>query len=208
MQRNIKKSTKLDILNTAIDLFSKKGFSSVSIRDITRRVGIKESSLYNHYKSKDEILVTIFDLLESKFQKSPELEERVKSINAEYEIGSIWMTHFEQFKKQLIAPQLQKLLKILIMEQFRNKRARKIILTHLIEEPVKFTEKILKKIFEAKHIKADPVILAVEFQYPLITMKNEYILRKQDNLDVQSVEKKMKDHIVFFTNLLNIKSKD
>ena len=56
----ITNSNKEKILNTAIDLFSNKGFNAVSVRDITRGVEIKESSLYNHFKSKDEILETIF----------------------------------------------------------------------------------------------------------------------------------------------------
>lgn len=35
-------------------------FSAVSIRDITREAGIKESSLYNHFRSKEELQETIF----------------------------------------------------------------------------------------------------------------------------------------------------
>ena len=37
----ITNSNKEKILNTAIDLFSNKGFNAVSVRDITRGVGIK-----------------------------------------------------------------------------------------------------------------------------------------------------------------------
>lgn len=70
-----KLSTKQKILHTAISLFSQKGYSGVSVRDITGKVGIKESSLYNHFKSKEEILTTIFERFRSEFAKTlPSIE--------------------------------------------------------------------------------------------------------------------------------------
>ncbi|MBE3554734.1 MAG: TetR/AcrR family transcriptional regulator [Thermicanus sp.] len=56
----IESSTKNKILEIADDFFSRKGYTGVSIRDITGEVGIKESSLYKHFKNKEEILQTIF----------------------------------------------------------------------------------------------------------------------------------------------------
>lgn len=48
-------NTKQKILNEALTLFSEKGYSSVYVGDIADAVGIKASSLYKHYKSKQEI---------------------------------------------------------------------------------------------------------------------------------------------------------
>ena len=48
----MKTQTKDKIFDTALDLFSKKGYDSVSVRTIASEVGIKESSIYNHYSSK------------------------------------------------------------------------------------------------------------------------------------------------------------
>lgn len=47
---------KQDIILKAARLFRKKGFSSSSMRDIASNVGIEAPSLYNHIKSKHEIL--------------------------------------------------------------------------------------------------------------------------------------------------------
>lgn len=50
---------KLEIINCAAKLFKEKGYSAVTMRDIAQAMNIKAASLYNHIKSKQEILVLI-----------------------------------------------------------------------------------------------------------------------------------------------------
>lgn len=50
---------KLEIINCAAQLFKEKGYSAVTMRDIAQAMNIKAASLYNHIKSKQEILVLI-----------------------------------------------------------------------------------------------------------------------------------------------------
>lgn len=49
------------IFEASIDLFAQKGFDATSMREIAEVVGIKNASLYSHYKSKDEILEKIVE---------------------------------------------------------------------------------------------------------------------------------------------------
>lgn len=57
----------------------KKGYDNVSIRSIARDVGIKESSIYNHYKNKEDILDKILkkflDILEETSLESSDLKK-------------------------------------------------------------------------------------------------------------------------------------
>ena len=53
--------TKNKILEVSIDLFSKYGYDGVSIRQIAGEVGIRESSIYNHYRNKQAILNSILN---------------------------------------------------------------------------------------------------------------------------------------------------
>lgn len=53
-------STKDIILDASIDLFSSLGYESTSMRNIANDSNIKSSSIYNHFKSKDEILDEIY----------------------------------------------------------------------------------------------------------------------------------------------------
>ena len=53
--------TKQKILDTALNLFSTKGYKATTVRDIAGEIGIKQSALYNHFKNKDEILETLIE---------------------------------------------------------------------------------------------------------------------------------------------------
>jgi AcrR family transcriptional regulator len=50
---------KTEIVTVAAQLFKEKGYSAVTMRDIAQAMDIKAASLYNHIKSKQEILVLI-----------------------------------------------------------------------------------------------------------------------------------------------------
>ncbi len=59
-----KKASKKElILRKAATMFREKGFSATSMRDLAETVGIEAASLYNHIRSKNEILEAIcFDV--------------------------------------------------------------------------------------------------------------------------------------------------
>ena len=50
---------KTEIITIAAKLFKEKGYSAVTMRDIAQAMDIKAASLYNHIKSKQEILILI-----------------------------------------------------------------------------------------------------------------------------------------------------
>ncbi len=54
------------ILNSAVDLFFAKGIKSVSMDDVARSVGISKRTLYEHYDSKDALLVACINEMLSK----------------------------------------------------------------------------------------------------------------------------------------------
>jgi AcrR family transcriptional regulator len=54
------------ILQAALDLAGKEGVCNLSIAGIAERVGIVPSALYRHFKSKDEVLDGILELLKKR----------------------------------------------------------------------------------------------------------------------------------------------
>ena len=66
----MKLTRKEEIVIVAAKLFKEKGYSAVSMRDIAQQMDIKAASLYNHIKSKQEILSSLVLHVAEKFTNS------------------------------------------------------------------------------------------------------------------------------------------
>ena len=60
--------TRKKIVEAATELIALKGFSAVSMRDIAKAVGIKMSSIYYYYESKEALLKDIFANFENGYR--------------------------------------------------------------------------------------------------------------------------------------------
>ena len=85
----MKKSAKRElILAEAAKLFKDRGYSGTSMRDLAGQVGMEAASMYNHIKSKDELLDTIcFRISDTYISQLAEIErtaipygEKIKSL--------------------------------------------------------------------------------------------------------------------------------
>lgn len=90
-----KASKKGLILQRAATMFRERGFAASSMRDLAETVGIEAASLYNHIRSKNEILEAIcFEVANVFNEKIQEVENsRQSHIN---KIESILRFHIEQ----------------------------------------------------------------------------------------------------------------
>ena len=90
-----KASKKGLILQRAATMFRERGFAASSMRDLAETVGIEAASLYNHIRSKNEILEAIcFEVANLFNEKMQEVESsRQHAIN---KIESILRFHIDQ----------------------------------------------------------------------------------------------------------------
>ncbi|BFH61018.1 TetR/AcrR family transcriptional regulator [Paenibacillus azoreducens] len=51
---------KQEIMEAAIRIFSRKGFNGSTMQDVADACGMSKATLYQHYKSKDQLLLSIF----------------------------------------------------------------------------------------------------------------------------------------------------
>jgi TetR/AcrR family transcriptional regulator, cholesterol catabolism regulator len=63
----IQSARKAEILSVSAKLFRERGFNAVTMRDIAQALDIKAASLYNHIKSKQEILSEVVMVIASEF---------------------------------------------------------------------------------------------------------------------------------------------
>ncbi|NNN38261.1 TetR/AcrR family transcriptional regulator [Streptomyces sp. S3(2020)] len=53
--------TRQRIQDVALELFAEQGYEKTSLREIAERLDVTKAALYYHFKTKEEILVSIFD---------------------------------------------------------------------------------------------------------------------------------------------------
>lgn len=58
----VRDDTRTRILDAARELFGSQGFDSTTVRQIAKRVGIRDAALYHHFRSKREILNAVWDI--------------------------------------------------------------------------------------------------------------------------------------------------
>lgn len=161
--------TKQKILEVSLDLFSQKGFSAVSIRDICAQVKIKESSVYYHFKNKQ----AIFDELICRFEQvATDMMTQLEQAFAEqpcfiekpfYQI--VCDTFFESY---LMDDFCNKIMRLLLIEQFGNSEVQKIYDRWMFTEPLEFQSKMfytLMKIGVIPH--TDSAYLAIKYYAPI-----------------------------------------
>ncbi|MBE6505085.1 MAG: TetR/AcrR family transcriptional regulator [Methanobrevibacter sp.] len=127
--------TKNKILEVSIDLFSEFGYDNVSMRQIAREVGIKESSIYNHYKSKESILETILDYYISEMTKEDiPLSQASQNLDVGFEY--FYNAGLEVYKSKLGEPDMMKITRIFLIESYHNEKIKEFIQRLIIEYAV------------------------------------------------------------------------
>lgn len=170
-------TTKDKILKEAFYLFSEQGFHAVSVRDIARAVGIKESSLYNHFKNKQDIFDRIVDvqwenakayfrdnkLPFAKGDNTEMFEERDMDRLVE-KVLSVFAFFFEDEENVRFR-------RLLILSQYENPRAKGIYIQFYREYMLEFQSSLFLSLMDAGVLeRRDPRILALEFYGPVFLL--------------------------------------
>lgn len=80
-QKNMPLNTKDLLLESAIKLFKEKGFSRVTVDEITSSIGVAKGTFYNYFSSKESILVEEFKKIDEFYDS--QLYKVDKNINNE-----------------------------------------------------------------------------------------------------------------------------
>lgn len=198
LQESVK--TKDKILHTAIELFAAKGFGDVSMREIAAAVGIRASSLYKHYESKNEILECIFQLFRSSMDAAnvPEtdLKDYLKTVTPEEFLNQ----SFSLFKETMWTPGMLKVARIITTEQQRNGSVKEFFLEELIRKPNEMLRQVLDGMIENGSIQQmDTKAAAEEYNAYIIYLYFEQNYLKESPC-ITEIEQKMRRHNAFFAN--------
>jgi AcrR family transcriptional regulator len=191
------KNTQQQIFDAAVELFHQKGYAGATIREIARMVGIKESSIYNHYKNKEEI----FDCILNDFKKGiasnrPSENELVNLIEAISPAEIIKLIFLKYVRNEDV--KYDKIARIIFIEQYINRRAGDFFMKYMVEEPLEYYKKIFSMMEAADKIKdPDYTSLTEELHYGFLGLMLEQIHRKAEEQSDKEMLQKMVRHVDF-----------
>ena len=159
-------STKETILETALTLFAQNGYNGTSVEQIAQNVGIKAPSLYKHFKGKEDILNSLIDTAEARYEENFGSDKNIGEIP-----NSIEDFIHETVKKirfTMTDPLIRKMRIFLVQEQFRNERLAEITTRHQIDGVQKMYQSIIEGMMQKGLLaKGNSSLLALEITAPV-----------------------------------------
>ena len=207
-------NTKEKIFDVSLDLFSKRGYDSVSLREIAEEVGIKKSSIYSHYSSKEAILMDIFeyftdlfeydDLINSKeLVLSEDNDVLIENPELFYHMGSEAIRGMFKEERNL------KIWKLIFIQMHYNEKIRNFFQKEMLLKPLIFWENFFVILKEKGIIRADsnPQLLAKEYySFPIFLLLE--ICAKYDDIPESCLDdffKQAEEHARFLLDCVKVK---
>lgn len=133
------------IVYASLELACEKGLAGVTMSQIAERVGLKKSSLYSHFSSKEDIIVEMYELLRNRARLRNAGEETdYGSLVENRSLKDILKLVVMNYKKMNLEDDMAKFYKVIMSERSLNKDAAAIM--------VKETQKMIlatKQLFYA-----------------------------------------------------------
>jgi len=144
--------TKKKIFENAIQLFMHEGYENVSMQDIAEAVGIRQSALYNHFRSKQELLDTIYDFyIHHWLYNRLTLDDIEKLFRTESLFDVITKGFIYEFDKDILE-QMSGIASIVFQRAATDKRAADLLMRLNLKEGIEFVEKALNRAIEVGRI--------------------------------------------------------
>lgn len=176
-------TTKERIIEEALTLFSTQGYQGTSVKNIADLVGIKDSSLYKHFRSKKEIFDTIVQ----------EMSVRMGNMSREYglpddrnpaEAAKIYETitpeELVELSKKIFLfylrdPFASRFRRMLTMEQYRDREIYAVYRGIFMDAAIRYqTDLFAEMVRRGAFIAADPGTMAVNFYAPIFLLLTQY----------------------------------
>ena len=160
------KDTKERILEAALEMFSRKGYDGTNIRELTASLGLVKSSMYRHFKSKEEIWNTLLDEMIAYYGARFGSPENLPPIPDSLE-GLVAMTR-HMTDVTIRDEKIIMTRKLLSIEQFRDDRARDLATKHFLTGLKEMFTHIFTGMMDKGLLrKDDPEMLAFAYTAPI-----------------------------------------
>ena len=186
------------ILNTALALFSQRGYLGTSMSDIANELGMTKGALYKHYTSKQEILDRVtarmreLDRERAQAYQMPDTEpdgfaEAYRNTPAE-KIRTYSVAQFRHWTEDGFSARFRKLL---TLEQYRDPAFATLYQNYLASGPVAYMAEIFCTMTDSNE---SAMQLALEFYGPIYLLYSIY----DGTEDKEAVIQQLQTHIDCF----------
>lgn len=173
-------TTKEKILNEALNLFAERGYEAVSVAQIADAVGIKAPSLYNHYKSKQDIFDAIIDEMDARYkQQAAAMQMSGVDPNADANLfGEVSEETLIEMGKRLFLyflhdDYVSRFRKLLTIEQYHSPKLASLYTQQYFDAPLSYQSIMLGMLSQAGVLKnEDARMMAMHFYTPLYMLLN------------------------------------
>lgn len=184
--------TKEKILFNALEMFSQTGYNTVSIRDIAEAVDIKESSIYYHFKNKQDIFDSIVERYENHIKGLMDIlntavidMDSTKPLSLSITFQAMKDYYFEKY---LFDPFCNQVMRLMMIEQFHNEAIRNIYNRYLFELPEKIQTETFRMISRSGVMSEGDAVKTSRMFFSVMTMLTfRYLL----NGDLTETKKKV-----------------
>ena len=207
-------NTKEKIFEVALDLFSKKGYDSVSLREIADNVGIKKSSIYSHYPSKEAILMDIFEYLINLIEYDELLNSEDLNLTANNDMllenpELFYHNGSEAIKMMFSQERNLKIWRLIFIQMHHNEAIKEFFQNEILVKPLVFWKEFFTILKEKGIIRQDsnPELLAKEYySFPIYLLLE--ITAKYDDIPKSSLEdffNQTEEHAKFLLDSVKVK---
>ena len=202
--------TKNRILDKALELFSTKGYDSVSVGEIAKATGIKAPSLYNHFSSKQAIFDAIVESTAAQYEEDTgkidiHVQDAEQDISVFTEITADFL--FEKvrqiFEYSLHTESISRFRRMMTIEQFRSTELAALYSSRYVDRVLAYHAGIFRALIAAGEIQEeDPEVLAMMYMAPVLTLIG--ICDRQPEREAECVEK-LRRHVELFFRMVHAK---
>ena len=201
--------TKQRILEKSLELFSTKGYNSVSVGEIAKAVGIKAPSLYNHFPSKQAIFDAILEMTSAHYQKD------TAEISVHVQDSQMDIPVFSHISEELLVEKVRQIFlyslhdktisqfrRMMTLEQFRSPELAALFSERYVDRMIAYHAGIFRSLIAGGEIRdEDPDTLAWMYVSPVITLLS--VCDRQPEREAESLAK-LDAHVKLFFRTFNI----
>ena len=194
--KSVGPSSRDQILDAALDLFSTCGYAATSVKQIAEQVGLRDSALYSHFASKAAIHAELFQIY------GPNAV-RLAWSTLNMDQGTLDPKGFvkvvlHQLAERWMRPAERKFFRLLLMENLQSEAAPLVHIGQMQEQlRDKLSQLSAMLIAQGKLLPVDPKWLAELFISPVLALRIDVAFRR-DELDLAEVMSRLDQHVDHF----------